>query len=321
MRRTVMAALSAACLAAAALPAATTRPAQAQDAAPDLASLRQEALSLVNEARRDNGLGPLTTTGPLNRAAQAHADDMLKRGYYSHESPDGRNVADRFQAEGGSQWKLTAENIAQCEGCRDLSRERVRQFQQGWMNSPDHRANILRAGLTEFGFGIAGRDGKILAVQTFAGPGEPRGTSGEASAPAISAEAAAAAALAAINQARREAGAPPLEASDALDTVAQRLLEGDTKHGIIRQPANLLDLLPAGERQQWRRLDVLAAACGGCGTRRTKADVTGFAEQWLNDSGYRQRLLEPGTTHLGFFLVADGDGRKRAAAVAGRREE
>jgi len=316
-----MAALSAACLAAAALPVVTTGPAQAQEAAQDLASLRQEALSLVNEARRDHGLDPLATSGPLNRAAQAHADDMLRRGYYSHESPDGRSVADRFQAEGGSQWKLTAENIAKCQGCRDLSRERVRQFQQGWMNSPGHRANILRPGLTEFGFGIAGRDGRILAVQTFAGPGEPRGTSGAASGQAISAEEASAAALAAVNEARRQAGAPPLEASDALDTVAQRLLEGDAGDGIIRQPANLLDLLPSGEKQRWRRLDVLAAACGGCGTQRTKADVTGFAEQWLDNAAYRQRLLEPGTTHLGFHLSADGDGRKRAAAVAGRREE
>ena len=49
--------------------------------------------------------------------------------------------------------------------------------------------------------------------------------------------------------------------------------------------------------------------------------MTGFAEQWLDNAAYRQRLLEPGTTHLGFHLSADGDGRKRAAAVAGRREE
>lgn len=291
----------------------------------DLQALREEALSLVNEARRRENLQPLSGDGALQRAAQSHAEDMLRRGYYAHESPEGETVADRFRAAGGSQWKLTAENIARCEGCpTDPSAERVRQFQRGWMDSPSHRANILRDGLDSFGFGIAGGKGKVYAVQTFAGAGAPRSGGSGGAADAISPAAATREALDAINAERQSSRLDPLARSEALGAVAEKLLAGapdEPGGGIIARPGNLLDLLPQGETRQWRRLDVLAAACGGCGTVRTAADARDFVRRWLDDSGYRSRLLGSDYSHAGFFLRADGDGRKRAVAVLGQQFE
>ncbi len=110
----------------------------------DLSSL---ALSLVNEARAENDLAPLESTSTLAEAAEAHADDMLTRAYYSHESPDGDTVQDRVIDAGGSRWQLVAENIARCRGCEAADADRVRAFQEGWMQSPGHRENILREGL------------------------------------------------------------------------------------------------------------------------------------------------------------------------------
>ena len=132
--------------------------AQAQQVG-DLERLRQRALELVNQVRSEHDLPPLELGDILNEAAQAHAEDMLARDYYGHVSPDGENVMDRYQEAGGDRWRLVLENIAQCQGCpTPPTAERVEAFQEGWMESPGHRENILSRGLDRFGFGIAASD-------------------------------------------------------------------------------------------------------------------------------------------------------------------
>lgn len=158
-----------------ALAACNTAPAQytgAIETGP-LGALRQEALSLVNQTRRERGLAALSLTGPLNAAAQSHAEDMARRGYYAHFSPEGEDALGRYRANGGQRYRIVAENIANCGGCPvPPTEERVRRFHSDWMNSPGHRKNILRSGVENFGFGIAAANGRIYAVQTFAG-GDP----------------------------------------------------------------------------------------------------------------------------------------------------
>lgn len=118
------------------------------------AGLRKYALELVNKERTSRHLAPLRLEAKLIRAAQSHADDMLRRNFYSHNSPEGKTVSDRYQAAGGNRWLLTAENIAKCTGCKSpVDENYIRQMHKGWMESPGHRANILRKGLTEFGYG------------------------------------------------------------------------------------------------------------------------------------------------------------------------
>lgn len=132
----------------------------------NLPALRSEALSLVNQARRAQELAGLRTSGPLNAAAQAHAEDMARRGFYSHYSPESRDLAARYVAHGGGRWSIIAENIAQCLGCRANSAQ-LRRFQEGWMRSAGHRRNILDPRVASFGFGMASAEGRVYAVQTF----------------------------------------------------------------------------------------------------------------------------------------------------------
>ena len=57
----------------------------------------------LNAFRADQGLGTVTTNRRLQRAAQAHAEDMEKRGYFSHQSvggPNGTSMSDRIAASG-----------------------------------------------------------------------------------------------------------------------------------------------------------------------------------------------------------------------------
>lgn len=139
---------------------------------PNLASTRSEALALVNQSRRSEGLGPLKQNAQANAAAQAHAEDMARRGFYNHRSPEGKDVADRWREQGGGQWQAIGENILYCNSCAAPS-EQARDFHRRWMQSPGHRRNILRADFAEFGFGMASAGGKIYAVQNFLRQREP----------------------------------------------------------------------------------------------------------------------------------------------------
>lgn len=64
--------------------------------------LRVFALQLVNRDRTINNLPPLVEDPLLSKAAQFHAQDMLKRHYFEHVTPEGKTPRDRFVAIGGS---------------------------------------------------------------------------------------------------------------------------------------------------------------------------------------------------------------------------
>lgn len=136
------------------------------DGIANLSSVRGEMLAQVNQSRRSEGKPPLRYNAQLNAAAQAHAEDMARRGFYNHRSPEGKDVADRWRAQGGGQWQAVGENILYCNTCATPSAQ-ARQFHERWMQSPGHRRNIMRADFEEFGFGMASAGGKIYAVQNF----------------------------------------------------------------------------------------------------------------------------------------------------------
>lgn len=134
----------------------------------DLDRLRQELLERVNRNRRENRLPRLGENSRLDRAAQAHADDMARRSYYGHASPEGRRVSDRVAAQGYSP-SAAGENLASGQFS-------VEEVMDGWMKSPTHRENILQRLFTDAGFGVAfgELDGvpTVFWVQVF---GRPRG--------------------------------------------------------------------------------------------------------------------------------------------------
>jgi uncharacterized protein YkwD len=126
-----------------------------------------------------------------------------------------------------------------------------------------------------------------------------------------------------INRVRQVNEAPPLRLSPALTAAAETLLQSVARiNGAADVPMDadaLYSALPE-PRQRWRELAVIAAACGGCGTRPTEADIRFFEQTWMDNPEYRARLVNPDYTHLDFALAADGRGRKTALAVFGRRD-
>ncbi len=117
-------------------------------AAGDLARTAAEVVDLTNRERARAGLPPLAVDPLLAKAAQAHSADMVARAFYSHTSPEGGKPWDRAAAAGCTRRSI-GENIA----CGQRSPAEV---VEGWMNSPGHRANILKPDFTHIGIGFAG---------------------------------------------------------------------------------------------------------------------------------------------------------------------
>ena len=270
------------------------------------------ALALVNEARAAEGLPPLEADERLGAAARAHARDMEARDYYAHTSPEGGTVRDRFLAEGGSEWRLVSENIARCRGCpTPPGPERVRAFQEGWMDSPEHRAAILDPGLARFGYALAWGEGVTYGVQTFAGPGRAEGVAASAGTEPAPAEAVRDRALEAVNEARGAEGLDPLSRDAALDDAAGRLGEA----GVLREGDGALGDALAAADAGGTSVGMLAGQCGGCGPVVREADAGRFVEDWLADPSLAATLLDPQARGLGFAATADGAGRKAAVAL------
>lgn len=104
-----------------------------------------EVVRLVNEVRAENGLAPLTVNWELSRVARYKSQDMKDKGYFSHTSP---TYGSPFQMirNFGLSYRTAGENIA-----RGYATPQA--VMDGWMNSPSHKANILKASYKQIGVG------------------------------------------------------------------------------------------------------------------------------------------------------------------------
>jgi uncharacterized protein YkwD len=132
----------------------------------DLAGVRAAMLARVNAERAAAGRPPLALDPRLNEAAQRHAEDMLRRSYYNHASPEGTTPGDRVRKSGYTP-HLVAENIAR-------GPYTAGEAMDNWMQSREHRGNLLQPALRDLGVGVAvGRNSvgyTVLWVQDFGAP-------------------------------------------------------------------------------------------------------------------------------------------------------
>ena len=120
---------------------------------------KQQLVWLVNQERRKHGLAPLRLSSALNNSARAKARDMAKYDYFNHDTPHGRWYAFIYKYA-GDRWRTIGENIA-----RD--QDTAEQVFEEWMNSPEHRANILAEKYRVLGIGFARRGSREYWVQHF----------------------------------------------------------------------------------------------------------------------------------------------------------
>jgi uncharacterized protein YkwD len=121
--------------------------------------LEAQMLELINRERAANGLAPLEADPEMREVALKHSADMFSRGYFSHNTPEGASPFDRMRAD-GVRFRTAGENLALAPT--------LQIAHTGLMNSPGHRANILRPQFGRVGIGIldGGRRG-LMVTQKF----------------------------------------------------------------------------------------------------------------------------------------------------------
>ncbi len=135
-----------------AAPGATPAPAAPATTAPPptqaSVSWQTSMLQAINRERSTAGLSPVSTCGALSRTAQSYADVLIGTRNISHTGPDGSTLQTRVAAGGYVGWTNIGENLAAGQATVD-------DVMVAWMNSPGHRANILKPAFTHVGFGRA----------------------------------------------------------------------------------------------------------------------------------------------------------------------
>ena len=118
--------------------------------------------SLVNQDRAANGVAPLAYSAALARVAQYRAQDMLNRGYFSHYDPaTGQLAFVGLLRLWGIPYTTAGENIAWS------TNPSMAGINTMFMNSPEHRANILKAAYHRVGLGVASNGAKTMVVEVF----------------------------------------------------------------------------------------------------------------------------------------------------------
>jgi uncharacterized protein YkwD len=128
----------------------------------------------VNEVRKLHGLKTLSWSSSIEEIAKKHSQDMNERNYLSHISPEGKDVADRYeQANFICKKELSngdilkgGENLAEISYPDDLIGIGTR-IVQSWMDSPSHRENLLFNEYGKEGIGVIISGETLYITQNF----------------------------------------------------------------------------------------------------------------------------------------------------------
>jgi len=101
----------------------------------------------TNENRTANGLSALRESPLLDAAAQEKANDMVANDYFAHTSPSGLTPWYWF-LNVGYDFSSAGENLA-------VNFSDSQDVTDAWMNSPEHRANIMDINFTQIGMATA----------------------------------------------------------------------------------------------------------------------------------------------------------------------
>jgi uncharacterized protein YkwD len=114
-----------------------------------LSSLESGVLQQLNAIRTQHGLVPLKLSASLTAASVQHSREMGADGYFEHSSRDGtafwKRIGHWYSQTGFRTWAVGENLLWSSPGVAPAT------ALQRWMNSPEHRANILDARWREVG--------------------------------------------------------------------------------------------------------------------------------------------------------------------------
>ena len=137
-----------------------------------LPGLEDRLAERVGKARAEHDRTKLRRDAGLQRAARAHAVDMLQHDYVGHVGPDGRTVTERVGILDRRFIGLTGENLAENVGIpEDAIAAQVGpmalKLVSGFLDSPEHRKNLLDPDYTHEGIGAAVQGDRLIVVHVF----------------------------------------------------------------------------------------------------------------------------------------------------------
>ena len=125
-----------------------------QPTAQNLQTVSDAVFCLMNALRADNGVPALKQQDQLAQASLGHSQDMVQNKYFAHDSQDGRDVVARLKQVSyipkSGDWVI-GENLAWGSGTLATPKALV----NAWMNSPEHRDNLLSGDFQEVGMGVS----------------------------------------------------------------------------------------------------------------------------------------------------------------------
>ena len=120
--------------------------------------IRRQLQHKINNARQSRALRTLDVSEKMTDYARRHARDMADRQYIFHDS------ATELWNEVPAETCWQGENVGRVSDGRGAARRIHRAF----MDSPGHRANILKARATTMGIGVVKANGSVWVVERFA---------------------------------------------------------------------------------------------------------------------------------------------------------
>jgi uncharacterized protein YkwD len=192
--------------------------ADAQSTPPSLAS---DLEAVVNREREYQGLKPVQPSAALQKAAQAHAEDMVQNNYFALEGPPGSPTIESLVDKEGYRYTLVTEKLV-----RQALDEGVEDLVEGWRKNPTaNRASLWSPGARDIGIGLVeSGDHRIITIVLAAAEGPQPSASQVAafSALAKDPEAARKALYEAIAAQRNKWGLTPLRADAGLREAADQ---------------------------------------------------------------------------------------------------
>lgn len=125
---------------------------------PSSNSFVSEVVRLINIERANYGLSALKENAALDEYAQLRSKEIVNN--FAHERPDGSSPLNYVLGLNGI--RTCGENIASGYSTPEA-------VVNAWMNSPGHRANILKSDFTMIGVGCYKSGGKYYWTQIFGG--------------------------------------------------------------------------------------------------------------------------------------------------------
>lgn len=133
--------------------------------------VESQLFELTNELRQKKKMPVLKANDTLVKIARDHSQDMLKRNYLAHFSPEGKSVVDRTKKYVKELHTSLGENLHMIQSSEGLQDPQAiaAQMMEDWTRSASHRKNLLGKEYGQLGIGCQSDGQLIYCTQVFSG--------------------------------------------------------------------------------------------------------------------------------------------------------